>query len=539
MTTSSRSVPTTIFLLISAACSTIPSVPQPHAKLNKESVPQGIEQSQPVADGRHGYVTGQNEKVDCPGKKRALVLSGGGVRGAYQVGALWYLVNVLNCEFEHFIGTSTGAVTATVLAQATGLEELRSRVKSLVAEYKGVSKESDLVERRFLGELRIFLPYWLGGVDGMLSLKPVAERLANHLGGRPVRTDNLTVGVVSLQSRKIFPGNYRPDSVVDMAIGSASIPLVIEPSRARLWGRAEPRHLEGNILTLSPVDFPGIPDPACQIRLGGAWVVACENIIADGAAKGAERAVLLRLPTLSADELRKLSELIDRSRKPPEEKNARSESDEPTALEFEFTTYHQLVDGGVTDYSPFQDALDVPRYLYKELDTFIVLFSGAPVSRAFPKEEVRGGLSILKLAFEYGWDAYQDKAFWFDITSTDLRDLACDVYEWGREVERDVGPSKMEEVKRFASRSLRSLMTPEHGERECKWRPLIITIEPELQLFEDTLQVDPLRIRTALYHGCEIAAQRFAGPIEAKRGIIRSTGVGQGFYEPQCDHLLE
>lgn len=54
------------------------------------------------------YADEDSRASTCPGANRALVISGGGVRGAFQVGALWYLVHELGCEFSRFVGTSTG-----------------------------------------------------------------------------------------------------------------------------------------------------------------------------------------------------------------------------------------------------------------------------------------------------------------------------------------------------------------------------------------------------------------------------------------------
>ena len=91
----------------------------------------------------------------CPGERNALILSGGGIRGAYQAGAIWYLVNVRGCHFSHFYGTSTGAVTAAFLSQAKDQDELKALVKDLVKQYKDMTP-SDIVDEHFLGKIRVF-----------------------------------------------------------------------------------------------------------------------------------------------------------------------------------------------------------------------------------------------------------------------------------------------------------------------------------------------------------------------------------------------
>ena len=49
---------------------------------------------------------------------RALILGGGGARGAYQVGMLDVLVNELELDFQIMRGVSIGALNAAFLAQA-------------------------------------------------------------------------------------------------------------------------------------------------------------------------------------------------------------------------------------------------------------------------------------------------------------------------------------------------------------------------------------------------------------------------------------
>lgn len=48
--------------------------------------------------------------------KRALVFSGGGSRGAYEIGA-WKALNELGIRFQAVYGTSIGAINAGLAAQ--------------------------------------------------------------------------------------------------------------------------------------------------------------------------------------------------------------------------------------------------------------------------------------------------------------------------------------------------------------------------------------------------------------------------------------
>src|SRR2546425_9394207 len=49
---------------------------------------------------------------------RALVLSGGGAKGAFEAGAVYHLVVHRGCDFTDLSGVSAGALNAAFLAQA-------------------------------------------------------------------------------------------------------------------------------------------------------------------------------------------------------------------------------------------------------------------------------------------------------------------------------------------------------------------------------------------------------------------------------------
>jgi predicted acylesterase/phospholipase RssA len=53
-----------------------------------------------------------------PEKKRALVLSGGGLKGAFQAGAIYHFIVHRRCDFREIAGVSVGSLNAAILAQA-------------------------------------------------------------------------------------------------------------------------------------------------------------------------------------------------------------------------------------------------------------------------------------------------------------------------------------------------------------------------------------------------------------------------------------
>ncbi len=84
---------------------------------------------------------------------RALVLSGGGARGAFQAGVIEGLVADRGIDFDILFGVSTGALNAAFLAQAsTGVDpvgNLAQRAHELRALWRSFTGNSSIYTRRF------------------------------------------------------------------------------------------------------------------------------------------------------------------------------------------------------------------------------------------------------------------------------------------------------------------------------------------------------------------------------------------------------
>lgn len=472
---------------------------------------------------RSGWSGDGTTVTACPGTKRALVLSGGGIRGAYQVGAIWYLVHILGCDFSHFVGASTGAVTAAFLSQASGKEDLRTLVDMLVENYKGLEDSSDIVEAHFLGSLRVFLPYWLAGTDGIYNLEPLALKLSQQID--PKRVKNLLVPAVSLQAGRI--ADQKPDSILDYVIGSASIPLVIDPKQVRFWVPAVPTRLQGDTLIVSTVSAPGMPDPDCQVRLDNSWLLSCQHLRSERNQETLRWDTTLMLLSPSETEKLALYELITRSeavlrelsdnRSPRSTVELKKQADQGLV---EFTTYHQIVDGGVTDNIPLKDALSLPA------DTLFVLTSS---SLSFSEtegtnEQVWGGQAILETAFNRLWDSYQGQALAsyliFPMLKTHVNSMnawAQAVLEWRRELERVLGRSGLEKLEASMTNKF-----PTQVSSGSIHVPQMFMIGPRRKLILGALDVRPDAIRKALYHGCAVA----------KRTITAASKFGDVFLLP-------
>lgn len=92
--------------------------------------------------------------------KRGLVLSGGGAKGAFQVGVLEYLHEKGKLDFDIVCGVSVGALNATMVAQGEF-----DRLKEL---WEGIKESPDIYKKNS----------WLGIILGKNSLndnRPLKE----------------------------------------------------------------------------------------------------------------------------------------------------------------------------------------------------------------------------------------------------------------------------------------------------------------------------------------------------------------------------
>ena len=91
---------------------------------------------------------------------KALVLSGGGVKGAHSVGMLRYILGDLKVNYDIFCGVSAGAINCAFLAQFPAGEEAEASAK--LTEMWQKIRTKDIYKRWF---------FW-GRVAGLLILLP-------------------------------------------------------------------------------------------------------------------------------------------------------------------------------------------------------------------------------------------------------------------------------------------------------------------------------------------------------------------------------
>jgi NTE family protein len=181
---------------------------------------------------------------------RALVMSGGGSKGAFELGAVSYLVNERKLDFQVIAGVSTGSLNATVLAQA-GPGELKEYVRRLAEVWFGIHSDDDIYKKSPLQRIANILALAVLAVRNSLFLpEPLEKLLHTHVSPERLRKSGreLRVGGVSLDS-----GEYRSVKGTDPAIlrwtlASSSIPLMFPPVRI-----GDQSSVDGGVRNITPL----------------------------------------------------------------------------------------------------------------------------------------------------------------------------------------------------------------------------------------------------------------------------------------------
>lgn len=189
-------------------------------------------------------------------RRATLVLSGGGAKGAYQVGAERVLREEFGFRWERIFGVSVGALNATLLAQ--GAYELLRNIWLTI-------REQD-VYRKFPWPV-VAVRLALLGKTGIYDDSPLRQFIEQHAGKKPFGV-SAHVGRVSLVSGKYELVDSSAPDFLDAVWQSATMPLIwdaIGPSAYVDGGLRNVTPL-GDALDFDPTELVVIPCGASRIE---------------------------------------------------------------------------------------------------------------------------------------------------------------------------------------------------------------------------------------------------------------------------------
>lgn len=176
-------------------------------------------------------MTGTKPTLLIPVKKRALVLPGGGGRGAYQVGVA-KAFNEVGIKFDMIFGTSIGAINGTMIAQGAieRLEELWSNMRPWdIFKLPSANQIGRMVFGRKLG---------------LLDTAPLEEILKREIDLKRLKASSSTVGLFTtdlccLETRLITVDEIMSNAeLIDALMATAAVPIAFPPRQMHgtgLW----------------------------------------------------------------------------------------------------------------------------------------------------------------------------------------------------------------------------------------------------------------------------------------------------------------
>lgn len=193
-----------------------------------------------------------------PIRRATLVLSGGGTKGAFQVGAEQVLREEGGFEWERIFGISVGALNGALLAQG--------EYQRLLDVWRTIRQED--VYRK------VWWPViaWRLAVSrktGIYDAGALRKTIEKHVAGRPFRIP-LYVGRVSLTSGAYEIVSSDAPDILDAIGHSATMPVIWEPIGKAAWVDGGLRNVTplGDALDLDPTALvvincsPDEPEPA-------------------------------------------------------------------------------------------------------------------------------------------------------------------------------------------------------------------------------------------------------------------------------------
>lgn len=156
--------------------------------------------------------------------KRALVLTGGGARGAFQVGALMHIIGELGLQFDVITGTSVGALNGSFLAQYKK-DQGRQAVNDLHGLWLGV--ENKTIKKHW----KPFFYLHALWKQSLYSSAPLEKLVEDNLDAERIRNSGIELSVlaVSLDTGQARHFRETNKDIKDAVKASAAFPVFFEP----------------------------------------------------------------------------------------------------------------------------------------------------------------------------------------------------------------------------------------------------------------------------------------------------------------------
>jgi NTE family protein len=171
------------------------------------------------------------------------VLSGGGAKGAFQVGVLDELVVQRGVPFDIVAGVSTGSIQALGVAQ--------DDVPGLVQRWLGIRGNKDIYTERPLGVVGGLL-----GEDSIYDTKPLRRLIRGFADDARLQASGrkLLLGVVNLGTGQFRTIDENVPGIADWVYASCAMPLFFDPLLTKAADGTKEQWVDGGVRNVTPLD---------------------------------------------------------------------------------------------------------------------------------------------------------------------------------------------------------------------------------------------------------------------------------------------
>jgi NTE family protein len=172
----------------------------------------------------------------------AIVMSGGGAKGAFQVGVMDALINERGVKFDIFAGVSTGAIQA--------LGGAMNDVPGLLAQWMDIRGNSDIYKKRPLGAAGAVF-----GADSIYDAKPIRDKIKAFADPAKLRAARrkLLVGLVNLATGEYRDVDEKNPDIGDWVYSSSAQPPFFQPLKSRDANGVTEQWVDGGVRNVTPL----------------------------------------------------------------------------------------------------------------------------------------------------------------------------------------------------------------------------------------------------------------------------------------------
>jgi NTE family protein len=187
-------------------------------------------------------------------------LSGGGAKGAFQVGVLHALITRKKVSFETAVGTSTGAIQAAAVAQ--------DDIPALVKFWTSLKGPDDIYKSRGGKLLDI-----LTGQPSLYTTDGLRKLLKAAIDEQKIRASGkkLRIRLVNITNGKAITVAENANDLALWVYASCAMPFVFPPQASKSADGVEEQWVDGGVRDVTPLDEAMLERPRAVlvVRAGG------------------------------------------------------------------------------------------------------------------------------------------------------------------------------------------------------------------------------------------------------------------------------